>query len=95
MLDKKTFIGYMQRFEEWRKRGDKLNDAMKEYSPDFRGFYDYQGDQLILDLLEELMDDEYNWISYYLYEGGEVRLEDGTVLKCDSLENLYTLLTTP
>lgn len=101
-ISKKSFISYMNRLIEYKKRENKLSDAMSEYCEDFYFFMPKDLESMIVDLLILLTGDNEkdSIISYWLYElnggadwkPGTVTDVDGTDIKLQTPEDVYKYL---
>lgn len=98
-MTKKNFKQYMNRLLELKHIQDELNDVLKKIDPDFNFICLSKHEDLIVDLIQECMNDEADWVQYWLYE-----LDEGKRAKKDSvrvkgknvpiktLDDLYNLI---
>ena len=100
MLSKKMFVRTINFLEERDKQMDKINELFtKEFEDSI--FYPYfKHEKMIVDILMEVMDDQGEWIEYYLYENDyghdlkpdSVQEADGTPINITTPEKLYDFL---
>ena len=76
MIEYKKFEKYMNEFKRLLEVEEKIDNSLKELSPEFGGFSLEIAIDLIHELLKDLMMDRYDNICYYIYE-----LEWGTKWK--------------
>jgi hypothetical protein len=67
-VSKEKFIDLMTRFKETQDAEAEVHIAMKKLSPYFGGFYLSKCDDLMLECIKLAMEDEYDWISYFVYD---------------------------
>lgn len=79
MISKELFVKTMNRLENLNKKIDKVDSSLRDLSPDFGGFYIPDIEEIVLNILREEFDDNYNdWLSYCVYELNYLRdYEDG------------------
>lgn len=100
-LTKDQFLAAMTDLKVLKDINDEINTAMRKLSPDFGGFHNEKAEALILFILQSAMDDESEWISYFIYDlkwgkkykDGCITERDGSIIKLETLEDLYNLLT--
>lgn len=100
MIKKETFVKTINFLKE---REDKMEEINKLFTEEFEDsiFYPYfKHDKMIVELLSEIMDDQGEWIEYYLYENDyghdlepdSVSEPDGTPIDITAPEKLYDFL---
>lgn len=101
MIEFEKFERYLLELKELERLESKINDSLRELSPDFGGFSMLRATELILELLKDVTNDNADWISYYIYEldwGKEWK--EGTItdtitgkdIKLESIKDLYDLI---
>ncbi len=80
MIEYSKFERYMTEFKKLLETEEKIDDSLRELSPEFGGFSLGIAIDLIHDLLKDVMLDRYDNICYYIYD-----LEWGTKWKKDSV----------
>ncbi|MDY0316871.1 MAG: hypothetical protein RBQ63_03800 [Acholeplasmatales bacterium] len=66
-ITKQNFISYINKIKELQETEDAINSAGKNLVEFHISFAEHE--QLIIDILEDAFDDqEFNWISYWIYE---------------------------
>lgn len=69
MISKEFFVQTMNRLEELDEKMGKVDEAFKEFSPSFCGFYIPEIIDMTVDILREVFDDqEKNSLGYCVYE---------------------------
>lgn len=68
MISKETFVKTINDLKSLDDRMDAVDLAFKNLNPDFCGFYVTEVFDVVLNLLAEAMDDEEEWISYFVYD---------------------------
>ena len=69
MISKEFFVQTMNRLEELDEKMGKVDEAFKEFSPGFCGFYIPEIIDMTVDILREVFDDqEKNSLGYCVYE---------------------------
>ncbi len=80
MIEYAKFEKYMNDFKKLLDTEEKIDDSLRELSPEFGGFSLGIAIDLIHELLKDVMLDRYDNICYYIYE-----LDWGTKWKKDSV----------
>ena len=82
-----------------KKDEDNLSKAFKKFEPDFNYICFSRYEQLVVDALKFGMNDENDWVGYFLYEmQGEFNTEpigtekDGTDIYIRNMRDLYNLI---
>jgi hypothetical protein len=103
-MTKKQFKKHIKRLLELKKEVDRVEDLVND-SPlnNNLGYISFgigEYEAFIVDILEDAMEDNGEWISYFLYERDAkfskkkiITLEDGKGYAIDSLDALYNLIT--
>ena len=97
MLTFEEFNDYMKKIKVQLECTNNLDEALKKMSPDFGGFFNAAID-IAIDLLKRVMNDEDEWIEYYIYEANwgktfkEVYESDGTPIPLETIEDLYNII---
>ena len=69
MLTKKQFIERIKFIEDFHNRMCEFDEALRNYAPsDFSGFFDDKTYNHLIDCLGEDMDDEYDYIGWWICE---------------------------
>lgn len=100
MIPKNKFIEYMEELEALNNIESSIDHAIKNLSPDFCRFSLTRHESLIVNILQDAMDDKYDWIPYWLYDldcGKDAKADsvthaDGSNIPIRTAENLYDLL---
>lgn len=100
MLSKETFVKTINFLEERENQIDKINELFTEEFGDSVFYPYFKHDKMIVDILMEIMDDQGEWIEYYLYENDyghdlkpdSVSEADGTPIDITTPEKLYDFL---
>jgi hypothetical protein len=99
-MDKKTFKKLMTDFIKIRKDEENLHEAMRRFDSDFGGFSLGKYECLWLETMKEAMDDEYDYLSYWIYEldfgkkakKNSITEKNGTPIPIKTLDNLYDII---
>lgn len=104
-MNKHKFVKIINRLKEARQLQDNINDLMNKAKDNIR--HDFMNaaslminhEDTVVELLEEIMDDDGSWISWWLFEtnAGESRTEiydkdDNVIADIKTPENLYDFL---
>lgn len=100
MITYEEFEKLMETFKNICSKEEALDDALHNMSPDFGGFYQEDVHDIILKMLEILVNDNDQWISYYIYElnwgndwkKGTVTDKNGNDIPLKTYGDLYALL---
>jgi hypothetical protein len=69
MISKNTFVQVMTRLEDLDKKMDKVDNALRDLSPDFGGLYVPEIIDIVVDLLEDVFNDKKDsWLSYPVFD---------------------------
>lgn len=66
MISKENFINYLAKLEKTNKIYNAINEAGKEL--DMFEIYDCEYSTVIIDILQEVFNDESEWIAYFIYD---------------------------
>jgi|SRR3990167_3343423 len=99
-MTRKQFIKILKDLKLLIDDIDNVHVAMKKLDPNFGGFCISRVDTLILDVLEVAMDDQNDWISYYVYdlnwgkdwEEGKITSKAGEDIQLKTFNDLYNIL---
>ena len=99
MISKETFVKTINDLKSLDDRMDAVDRAFKNLNPDFCGFYVTEVFGVVLNLLAEAMDDEEEWISYFVYDRnwlkdfniGDVEVH-GVPVVINSWEDVYDFI---
>ena len=102
-MDYKTFEKLMKELVSLKEDEDNINNAFRKFEPDFNGITFGRYETLVVQAIKEAMNDEYDYIGYWLYEVdcgkkakvGTVTDKDGKNIPIKTLKNLYDLITNP
>lgn len=101
MISKEFFVQTMNRLDELDEKMGKVDEAFKEFSPGFCGFYIPEIIDMTVDILREVFDDQENdSLGYCVYEldflhkyrTGCVTEEDGQPVDLSSWDKVYDFL---
>lgn len=97
-MDKALFVETMNKLQELSEEQEMFNDALRVIDNEFGGGYIHNKTIfLVEELLAKLMNDKYDYISYYMweldfgkeYKDGDIVDEDGTFIRLSNAEELY------
>ena len=99
MISKETFVSTVERLQILDKKMDAVDKAMKALDSDFCSFYITSIFNTTFDLLKEAMNDNDDWIGYFVYERdwlrdfklGDVEV-NGEPVKIYSLGDVYDFI---
>jgi hypothetical protein len=98
-MEKKEFVRLMKGVIQLDKDQESINKAFQKLDSDFNYFSLGKCTTLILDAIKIAMNDEYDFINYWVYEknfGKDKELKvfdkDNKVIPSDTLEQLYDLI---
>jgi len=99
-LTKKRFINYITTLKLIESDLHKVHIAFKKLDPDFGGFYLSRFSTLIIKVLQDAMQDKYDYINYFIYEldygkkwkKGMITRKNGEDVKLKTPEDLYNYL---
>jgi len=96
----KNFIKLLEEYQSIDKSVDKLNEALKEFDPDFNYLVFSRYKELFLDTIKDAMNDRGEWIGYFLFEQDckftkkhIISDENGKNLPFRNYNDLYNLIT--
>lgn len=68
-MDRDLFIQTVNHIEELNKESEKFNDMLRSIDPEFGGGYIHNKSiEILSNLLKTLVNDQYDNISYYMWE---------------------------
>ena len=100
-MNKELFVNTINEMEKLYKEQELFNDVLKKIDNDFGGCLIHNKTITLLeDLLKKLVNDKYDYISYYLweldfgkeYKDGVITEADGSIIKLSNPEELYDLI---
>ena len=100
-MNKKDFIEIMEEIIKLNKDSDYFNKAFKKLEPDFNFFSFGRFETLVVKTLKKAMNDKYDWIDYWLYDGyygtnykilNSVKDKNGKKIPLKTLSNLYNCI---
>ena len=97
MLEFEDFEKYMLEIKDQIDKERKLDEALREMSPNFGGF-STNSITLEIELLKRLMLDEEDWIGYYIWESDWGKTfscvwdEEGKEIPLETLQDLYNII---
>lgn len=96
MLEFEDFKKYMLEIKDQIDKERKLDEALREMSPDFGGF-STNSITLEVELLKRLMLDEEDWIGYYIWESDWGKIfscvwYEGEEIPLETLQDLYNII---
>ena len=97
IMDKKEFVKSLINIKSILDDIDGVHLALKKLDPDFGGLYMSRVETALIDMLEKLVDDKSQWISYYIYDlewGKKWKLKSvtdkrGKDIPLKTMENLF------
>src|SRR5574343_531315 len=100
MITKEKFKEIMTELLRIKKDEEKLNTAFRNFEPDFNYISFGRYETLVVKTLKEAMNDECDWIGYWLYEldSGKIATKnsvsiDGKNIPIKTLDDLYECIT--
>ena len=100
-MTKELFIHTIETMRALNKEQEDFDAILKRIDNEFGGGYLHNKTiSLLADILKEVTNDKYDYISYYLWEidfgneyyDGCITEEDGTVIPLKTAEDLYNLI---
>ena len=97
-MTKEQFVAVMRDFLELREDESYLNDAFRQFDPDFNFLSFGRYETLVVNLLKNVMNDTNDWLSWWIYENncGKSKLDvtiKGKKIPSRTVEDLYNLIT--
>ena len=100
MINKKQFVGYMDKLQELNKIEEEINSAVRKLAPDFNMICFGVYTSLITKILHDVFEDQDDRIGYYIWErnfGKDAKLGDvtdkrGKPIPFKTHEDLYNML---
>lgn len=101
IMNKELFVKTINQMEELHNEEEKFNGVLKVIDPEFGGGYIHNKTiNMLENLLKELVNDQYDYIGYYLwelnfghdYEDGMITSETGENIRLSNPEELYNLI---
>ena len=68
MISKETFVNTMNSLMELDDKMNAVDSALKALDSDFCGFYMTEPASMVVALLAECMEDENDWLGYFVWE---------------------------
>ena len=100
-MKKELFVSTMEKIEGLVRLQDEFNNILHKIDDQFGGGYIFtQSIDILEHLLKELVNDEYDYISYFMWEldfgkdytDGTITEADGTIIKLENASDLYNLI---
>ena len=100
-MNKELFVNTINKMEELYEEQELFSNVLKKIDNDFGGCLIHNKTITLLeDLLKKLVNDKYDYISYYLweldfgkeYKDGVITEADGSIIKLSNPEELYDLI---
>ena len=97
MLEYEEFEKYMLRIKDEIEKEDAIDKALRNMSPDFGGFCTECAD-IMVDLLQKLMHDEYKNLEYYVWETewgtqfDKIWDADGNEIPFKTIKDVYNVI---
>lgn len=93
----KEFEGYIKKIKEFKESANKFSDALNIFTEENYICINGREEGLMVELLEKLMGDKFNLISWWIYDKkwGTRKLDykiKGKVIKTKTIKDLYNLL---
>lgn len=99
MLSKKEFCKVMEQWEAYAKKEDDLNTALAAMGSDNYLFLASGMEEIMLTILEKDLNDENEWLAYFVYERNFNRdpqpcvyEEDGAPIPTGNWEEIYDMI---
>lgn len=99
MISKEVFVNTMNKLQDLDKKMDAADKAFKALDSDFCSFYVTGIFDTTFDLLKEAINDNDDWIGYFVYERDWLRdyelgdIEDnGVPVKIENWEDVYDFI---
>ena len=100
-MNKELFVNTINKMEELYEEQELFSNVLKKIDNDFGGCLIHNKTITLLeDLVKKLVNDKYDYISYYLweldfgkeYKDGVITEADGSIIKLSNPEELYDLI---
>lgn len=96
-MNKQNFIEAMEELQAIKEAKEEVAKAWKKLNPHWQYPYNTRYEQLAVELLRDAMNDEYDWIGYFIYETdwGKKDLEvtvEGVVRYLRTPEDVYNVI---
>jgi len=98
-INRQKFKEIMQELLAIKEDEKKLNEAFKKFEPDFNYISFGRYETLLVKTLKEAMNDEFDWIGYFLYERegkftkkNIIKDKNGKNLPLRNYDDLYNLI---
>lgn len=99
MITKRTFVDSMNKLQDLDEKLNAVDNALKDLSPDFGGLYIPDFFDLVVNILQEAIDDKYDWLMYFTYERdwlkdmklGDIEVE-GKPIPIETWEDVYDFI---
>ena len=94
----KEFEEYIKKIKKFRENSDKLSEALDIFTESMTPCINGREEGLMVELLEKLMGDKFNFISWWIYDknwGTDKKLKytiEGKKIKTTTIKDLYNLL---
>jgi hypothetical protein len=98
MISKDTFVKAISSIEELNKKNDDAYTALEALGIEVSIIVNPL-EELVIDLLKESLNDQYEWIEWFVYENDfgnrnmKCTSKEGYTIKTDTAEDIYDLIT--
>lgn len=100
MISKEKFVEIMERLQKQEENIDRVDDAIKVLDPDFGGFGIPSASSITVDLLQEIFEDDAEWLDYFVWEMDWLKeiddqciIENGYYIVIKNWADVYDMLT--
>lgn len=80
-MDRVLFKRYMEELQEMEENMEALNKAFRRLDSDFCGFYISTAIILPIEILEDALNDDAHWLSYFVHQKDWLRCYNKPILK--------------
>lgn len=80
-MDRVLFKRYMEELQEMEENMEALNKAFRRLDSDFCGFYISTAIILPIEILEDALNDDAHWLSYFVHKKDWLRCYNKPILK--------------
>lgn len=101
-MDRVLFKRYMEELQEMEENMEALNKAFGKLDSEFCGFYISTAIILPIEILEDALNDDAHWLSYFVHQKDQLRCYNKTDIKIGGKNveikdwgNVYDFITGP